>query len=155
MQRQPGRLRTAERCQSAQVPIAILTGSLLCQNMMACTAFQQSVLAGACSTWASSPESLFSPSWVTDKMLQWQQKSGQAKHTPCWNGRKALVTRICSLWTSKGSRAIFSLLLTLVTEISGAERLEGSREAVKAGRRNLNTETNSSVHRTDRREFLC
>jgi len=59
------------------------------------------------------------------------------------------------LWTSKGSRTIFSPLLTVVTEISGAERLEGSRRAGKAGRRNLNVETNSSVLRTDGRKFLC
>lgn len=114
----PGRLKSAKRCQSVRVQNDISTRCLLCQKMMSSPVTASAISGSWCMDHISitSRESLFSPTWVTDKMLQWQQKSGQVKHMPVWSGRKALVTRICSLRTSKASRVIFSLFLTVVTE---------------------------------------
>lgn len=90
---------------------------------------QQSVGADACSISAPSPGRACLLPQATDKMLQWQQKSGQVKHMPFWSGRKALVIPICSLWTSKVSRVIISLLLKLVTEQKKVGLQQRSKES--------------------------
>lgn len=156
LQRLPGRLAAAKRCQSVQVQHAISTRCLLCQRMMSGPVTASAISGSWCMEHISiiSRESLFSPTWVADKRLQWQQKSGQVKHMPFWSGRKAPVTQMCSLWTSK-VRRVTSLLLAVVTKRNSAQRLDGSREVVKAGRRSLKTKTNSSALCTDGRKFLC
>lgn len=111
---------------------------------------QQSVVADAWSTVSIiSRESLLFPSWITDKMLQWQQKSGQVKHMPFRNGRNALVTRTCSLWTSKVNRVIFSLLLAVVTEKKQCTKVGWRQRGGKRRQKKLENENKllGTLHR--------
>lgn len=145
LQRLPGRLVAAKRCQSLQVQRAISARCLLCQKMMSSPVTASAISGSWCMEHISiiSRESLFSPTWVADKRLQWQQKSGQVKGIPFWSGRKAPVTQMCSLWTPK-VRRVTSLLLAVVTKKNSAQRLDGSGEVVKAGRRSLKMKNSSA-----------
>lgn len=98
-----GRLQSAKRCQSVRVQNALSTRCLLCQKMMSSPVTASAISGCWCMEHIhiTSRDSLFSPPWVTHKTLQWQHKPGQVKHMPCWSGRKAPVTLLCSSWTSK------------------------------------------------------
>lgn len=75
------RFETAKRCPSVWVQNAASTRCLLCQKMMPSPVTAWAISGSWCleHTHIISREKLFSPTWGTEEMLQWQQKSRQVK----------------------------------------------------------------------------
>lgn len=118
------RFETAKRCPSVWVQNATSTRCLLCQKMMSSPVTASAISGSWCMehTHIISREiphlRMFSPTWGTEEMLQWQQKSGQVT---CgileWQESSSDSNLfLMDIWSEQSNLLLTWLLLTVVTE---------------------------------------